>query len=209
MRLSRDPIIVDPHGHISDEDKLQIYSQFEATRGQSFQYGPPMYLISPTDSNKLNMKYDTSSSDGKKDFDWKPSFTANQPEKVVLLRTCALAKRSFHHLLQTTILSNTSFLDSSSWITSFQESYNSLKSYNALLRIDPELVVDKSSSSTRMDGLLLSGADNSRHGVQSSFTRSLEIQVSGYKKLRKKLYKNLNNTNSSGGILVRIYYSKW
>ena len=167
-----------------------------------------MYLISPTDSNKLNMKYDTSSSDGEKDFDWKPSFTANQPEKVILLRTCALAKRSFHHLLQTTILSNTSFLDSSSWITSFQESYNSLKSYNALLRIDPELVVDKSSSSTRMDGLLLSGADNSRHGVQSSFTRSLEIQVSGYKKLRKKLYKNLNNTISSGGILVRICYSK-
>ena len=42
-------MIVDPHGHIDDEDRRAITMGFEQARGTSKEGGPPMYVVSPND----------------------------------------------------------------------------------------------------------------------------------------------------------------
>jgi len=196
----REPLIVDPHGHISDEERSQIYSQFESARGPIFQGGPSMYLISPNDCDK-GIPDENSDETNIDNNVWKPTFTTIQPEKVILLRVCALARRSYDHLLHNTVLGDCSTSENISWVAAFQESSTSLKSYDVLLRVDPGLIVDKYSSSTGVDRSLVASIDVDTNTVHSAYTRSLDLQTVGHKKLRKKMYKNLNNGSSSEGIL--------
>jgi len=198
----RDPLIVDPHGHISEEEKSQIHSQFEFARGSTSQSGPSMYLISPNDCEK-GMSEETSGESNKDNNVWKPpTFTLIQPERVILQRACALARRSYDHLLHSISLSDCSISENTSWITAFQESSTSLKSYNALLRVDPNLITDKYSSSTGIGDSMVASIDVDTKTAHSAYTRSLDLQTAGHKKLRKKMYKNLNNGNLSDGILL-------
>ena len=170
---AKSPLIVDPEGHITSEDRAHITSQFEAIRGDDFQNGPPMYIISPND------RHDD-------DAIWKPSFTHHLPEKVVLGRLGALARRSHQFLMNS--LSRNGKGDDLAWASIFQESPGSLKSYSALFRVDPEIIIDSSCSSTASD-LTLPVKDEH---VLTPYYRTIEKLSLGPKSLKKKVYKNLN-----------------
>lgn len=177
---SRDPLIVDPEGHIDIDARTNILSTFEYARGPENKSGPPMFIISPNDFNE-------------DDRTWKPSFTVNSPEKVVLARICALAKRSYDFLMSSSFKDSESPQDLHNWVAIFQESSNSLKSYSCLLRVDPELIVDSDSGSTGGDLNTSFVSD----AILTPYQRSLEKRSMGPKQLRKKRYKNLISTKNT------------
>eukprot|EP00553_Chaetoceros_curvisetus_P009993 CAMPEP_0204618964 /NCGR_PEP_ID=MMETSP0717-20131115/5462_1 /ASSEMBLY_ACC=CAM_ASM_000666 /TAXON_ID=230516 /ORGANISM="Chaetoceros curvisetus" /LENGTH=556 /DNA_ID=CAMNT_0051632835 /DNA_START=57 /DNA_END=1727 /DNA_ORIENTATION=+ len=178
---ARAPLIVDPEGHISSEDRADILIQFEATRGPEFQHGPPMYLISPNDYNDDDCK-------------WTPSYTYYSPEKVVLGRLSALAKRSSQFLMICLARGVTGGqTKESSWSSIFHETPASLRSYSALFRIDPQLVVDSTCSSTSSNYTL----SRNDQGIITPYRHSMEKILAGPKTLRKKVYKNLNTMEST------------
>ncbi len=178
---ARTPLIVDPEGHISSEDRADIVVQFEATRGPEFQHGPPMYLISPNDYNDDDCK-------------WTPSYTHYSPEKVVLGRLSALAKRSSQFLMICLARGVTGGqTKESSWTSIFHETPASLRSYSALFRIDPQLVVDSTCSSTSSNYTL----SRNDEGIITPYRHSMEKIIAGPKALRKKVYKNLNTMEST------------
>lgn len=170
---SKSPLIVDPEGHITVEDRMDIMTQFESVRGVNFQNGPPMYIISPNDR-------------ADEDGIWKPSYTQHLPERVILSRVSALAKRS-HDFLLTGMSKNTS-IDDAAWMSIFQESGNSLKSYSALFRVDPDFIIDSVSKSTQSD---LSTSKDENGNEITPYRRSIQMISMGPKVLRKKNYKNL------------------
>jgi len=131
----RNPLIVDPEGHVNADDRASIISEFELVRGTNMENGPPMYIVSPSDRGE--------------DM-WKPTFTHNKPEKVILSRIRALAKRS-HQYLMANIISSDQSNDDEIWMSIFKENPNSLKSYSALLRVNHSLIVDSHCSSTGSD----------------------------------------------------------
>ncbi len=178
---ARTPLIVDPEGHISSADRADILNQFEAIRGPEFQHGPPMYLISPNDYNDDDDK-------------WTPSYTNHSPEKVVLGRLSALAKRSSQFLMICLAKGVTGEQTKvSSWGSIFHETPASLRSYSALFRIDPQLVVDSTCSSTSSDYTL----SRNDEGVITPYRHSMDKFIAGPKTLRKKVYKNLDASESA------------
>ena len=170
------PLIVDPEAHIQSEDRATILSHFEDIRGAKFQKGPIMYIISPNDCHDDGL--------------WRPSFTQHLPEKVVLGRLSALAKKSHHFLINCLISKGSA--TSHVWSSIFQESAGSLKSYSALFRVDPENIIDTACSSTSSN-LVDVVKDNV---IQTPYYRTMEKFTLGPKMLRKKVYKNLNAADS-------------
>ena len=168
---------MDPENHISSADKVNILSDFESTRGDNYKHGPAMYIVTPNDRNQANNS-------------WEPTYTQIHPERVILSRIQALAKRSFDHLMKNCLMSGST--DDKSWTAIFQESPNSMKSYSALLRIHPDYIVCSDCSS--MSGIF--DFSPSKGSLISPYTRALEKIALGPKPLKKKLYKNVNQRDS-------------
>jgi len=173
----RNPLIVDPEGHVNSDDRARIISEFEFVRGANFQNGPPMYIVSPSDRGG--------------DL-WKPTFTLQNPEKVILSRICALAKRS-HQYLMMNIINSEHSNDDTIWMGTFKENSNSLKSYSALLRVNPNLIVDGQCSSTRANSIT----------SETSYELSVQNRSLGPKDLRKRVFKNLNGLKTANAVMVR------
>jgi hypothetical protein len=197
----RQPLVVNPQGHISDADYESITSQFEQLRGSNFEHGPPMYIISPNDRQDLDA--DATSkivSDRKvnksRQMDsfsiWLPTFTKQTPEWVVLSRATALAARTYEFLHAANVAG-----ESDNWTAIFYESTTSFKSYDVLLRVDTDFVIDTDSSSRDGD---LAVRNNQEGKMDSSFTRSLRSRYLGPKPLRRKTYRNLQEQD--GDVLV-------
>ena len=196
-RDRRLPLVVDPQGHMSEEDHSRINAYFEKARGPDYRNGPPMYIISPNDrggegedqKDSIQPESDTSGrKDSQKDGEiWGPTFTRQTPEWVVLRRVASLAKASHDHLMKCLASADDVTMD---WAAVFHESSASFKSYSALLRVDPSFVVDVECSSTGSD-LSLRTSKESEGQVESAYTRSMRQRSMGPMALRRKLYRNL------------------
>ena len=192
---AREPLIVDPQGHIPAGDRGLALRQFGEARGADGGGGPAMYVISPADYDGVEEMAGskvvgegggtapTRPSDGDVRA-WRPSVTASRPERVVLARAAALAGISHGHL--TSCLSGGGGSD---WSAAFMESAGSLESYGALLRVDPSFVVDGGCSSTGADCAVRRDGGSGR--PVGPFERSMERRHAGPRELRKKNYKNL------------------
>jgi len=196
----REPLIVDPQNHISQQDQALIFSHFDVIRGYDCNKGPAMWIISPADYDgveemtgaKVGQTEDTPQSLEEKAETriWSPNVTATHPERVVLSRASALAKCSHDHLIACMRRSDYS---SSKWIAAFQESSSSLASYSVLLRVDTSFVTDSGCCSIEADCAMVSTVKKSSQPFhfQSTFERSIHKRVDGPKKLRQKHYKNV------------------
>lgn len=170
------PLIIDPEGHIHTDDRCAILSQFEEMRGFNFQHGPAMFIISPIDRNDDGL--------------WRPSFTQNLPEKVVLGRLSALAKRSHQYLMN--CLKSGKDSKSFKWSSIFLESPDSFKSYSALFRVDQNNIVDSTCSSSSSD----LGVHEVDGILKTPYRRSMEKLSLGLKAFKRTAYKNLNTSSS-------------
>lgn len=190
---NRHPLVVDPHGHISEDDHSDIVTQFEHARGPDFKNGPPMYIVSSNDRRSGSEDKEDEPTKGQEankgsspSGTWAPTFTQHNPECVVLSRAAALAKRSHDFLMDA--LSSNHAVD---WSVVFHETPSSFMSYSVLLRVDSDFIVDKECSSTGSQ----IGVYASKDGVlESSFTRSMRQRSLGPKTLRRKVYRNLSNS---------------
>jgi len=186
---SRRPLIVDPQGHFSDDDFSLIITQFEKVRGPDYLGGPPMYLISPND-RRLEVDEDTEDPKiSKSSKIWTPTFSQSLPERVTLSRAGALAKRSLDFTKR--CLSGNE-LD---WSAIFRETSSSFLSYSALLRVDPDFVVDRETSSTGDIDIKLT--KESEGDIETSYTRSMRNRFLGPKTMQLKNYRNLQNDGIS------------
>lgn len=192
---AREPLIVDPQQSLTNNDVHEITEQFEQIRGSDFSKGPPMYIISPSDRAVIN---NTSRNSNRRS--WVPSFTTSScPESVVFARAVKLANCSYAYLRKCLVEFH-HLKDSSSWQSAFLETTQSFRSYSALLRIDPEFVLDPSSSSTAIGELAVKprpdkGCEDSCALVlESSWTRGVLNRYKGPKPLQRIWYKNINNT---------------
>ncbi|KAL7548328.1 hypothetical protein ACHAWF_011614 [Thalassiosira exigua] len=201
---AREPLIVDPQNHISHDDQVLIHAQFKAVRGPEYRNGPAMYIIAPTDYDGVEdmsgskvvgegnvTSPQTALPANATEKTWAPTVTAKVPERVVLSRAAALARRSLDHLLTCITTGEVG----NSWVAAFQESSASLTSYSALLRVDPSYVIDPGCSSTNADCAII-GAEsklgmNDQVQTYGPFERSLQKRYAGPKQLRKKHYTNL------------------
>lgn len=185
---TRQPLIVNPQGHISEADREAIISQFDQVRGPNFENGPPMYVISPNDRQSLGSEPISkpsvqSNRQAGSDQSWVPTFTKQTPEWVVLTRAAALAARTFD-FLQAAIVTG----ENDKWTAIFHENATSFTAYDVLLRVNPDLVVDVESSSRDAD---IAVRGDHEGFDESSFTRSLLSRYKGPKQLRRKTYRNL------------------
>jgi len=189
-----EPLIVDPRGHIDIVDYDDIRVQFETARGKKGDSGHPMYIVAPYDKleldeddpmNRNTVKTSTQSS-------WQPNTVS--PEWVCLTRSVALAKRSYTFMMKKVM----SFAKSNDWSTIFQESPSSFQSYSVLLRVNSDFVVDTEASSTGND---LNPSSDKAGTSESSYTRSMKARIKGPKGLRRKVYKNIQNSSSDSTIL--------
>mmetsp|Transcript_43224 Transcript_43224/g.104671 ORF Transcript_43224/g.104671 Transcript_43224/m.104671 type:complete len:1010 (+) Transcript_43224:1470-4499(+) len=199
-----EPFIVNPRGHISDDDIDMIDEHFEKIRGGSKQLGPPMYMIAPydkleTDEEIANQGAVRNAVDSQRNVTWSPSTVS--PEQVVVNRVVTLAQRSHQYLMDQ--LSSFGGSSKSDWCAVFQESPQSFHSFDVLFRVNPDLVVDHGSSSTMKDLNPMQTNDpndiDKEEDVQSSYTKSMIVRNEGPKDLRKKAYRNLVTTTAKGG----------
>lgn len=195
---TRRPLVVDPHGHIGEDDHSNISLQFERARGPEFSNGPPMYIVSPNDRRGSDDEDNEEPTAGAKApgtkgnsltammSTWTPTFTQDTPERVVLARAAALAKRSYDFLYDA--LSGDKDVD---WSVVFQETPSSFMSYSALLRVGSDFIVDRECSSTSSD-MTVKAHDGM---LETSYTRSMRQRSLGPEALRRKVYRNLSNAN--------------
>ena len=185
---------MDPRGHIDIVDYDDIRVQFETARGKKGDSGHPMYIVAPYDKleldeddpmNRNTVKTSTQSS-------WQPNTVS--PEWVCLTRSVALAKRSYTFMMKKVM----SFDKSNDWSAIFQESPSSFQSYSVLLRVNSDFVVDTEASSTGND---LNPSSDKAGTSESSYTRSMKARIKGPKGLRRKVYKNIQNSSSDSTIL--------
>jgi hypothetical protein len=185
MVLHSEPLIVNPRNHIDEAEMDEIYSQFEKARGKERESGPPMFIVAPYD--KMEVQLDDSNTrnavNKSEHSSWSPSTLS--PEWVVVSRIATLAKRSYEFMIQQVM----DFDDSTNWSAIFYESSSSFHSYSVLLRISPDFVIDRESSST---GTNLCPASNEDGTLESSYTRSMKTRFDGPKALRRKVYRNLH-----------------
>jgi U3 small nucleolar RNA-associated protein 22 len=179
--FAKKPLIVDPQDHLTRSDYDSIFRHFEECRGDDYTKGPPMYIVTPNDRKEI--KKSSANHDG---YTYFPTFTVTNPEQVILSRAAALAKRSFFYLLSCM----SSGLEPEVGAV-FQESPQSLKSFSALLRVDPAILVDLACSSIDGD-CSLSTDENGQ--VETSFMKSYRRRINGPKALRKNVYKNLSTS---------------
>lgn len=188
--VTREPLVINPRGHISGEECDEIFQAFERCRGQAKDSGPPMYVIAAynRDTGELDGQNDEQeASSAENNEKWNPSVAS--PEWVVLSRAVYLAKRS--HEYMHSCLSN---FDDASWCSIFHETPNSFKSYSVLMRVGGDFIVDHETSST---GGKLDVTRSTDGLLQSSFTRSMKARNLGPKCLRQKVYRNLRTGNSA------------
>jgi hypothetical protein len=189
----REPLVINPRGHISDDDHDAIVSQFEKTRCQKRDEGPPMYFIAPYDrqgSDENNTGTQTPNPSSKESI-WAPSVIS--PEWVVVTRATALAIRSYDFLKKCA-----KGFDEDGWSAAFHETTASFKSYSVLLRIDSDFVFDTDSSSTGGD---LGVSPNKEGKLESAYTRSMRARLVGPKSLRRKVYRNLQGSGDEAILL--------
>lgn len=179
--FAKKPLIVDPQDHLTGSDYETIFRHFEECRGEDYTKGPPMYIVTPNDRKEI-----TRSSAKHNGYTFFPTFTVTNPEQVILSRAVALAKRSFSYLLSCM----SSGLEPDVRAV-FQESPQSLRSFSALLRVDPAILVDLACSSTDGD---CSISINENGQVETSFMKSYRRRIDGPKALRKNVYKNLRTS---------------
>lgn len=197
---ARQPLVVDPQGHLSHEDHRAIQLQFAKARGEFYDRGPAMYILSPWNYGHQDDDADADADDGSTGrmgggASWSPSFTTNCPERVVLSRAVALAERT--HAFLCALRLN---FDDSAWPGAFAESTASFRSYSALLRVDPGFAVNAEASSSALSRSLLV-AKNKSEEWESTYTRSMRSLAEGPKALRKKLYRNLMVDDDDGLLL--------
>lgn len=181
---------------MEEADIDEIYNQFETARGDKRESGPPMYIVAPYDKNEVDeggfLINDATMKAQKQISSWVPSTFS--PEWVVVGRVVALAKRSHQFMMERLVQFDTT----ADWCAIFQESSTSFHSYNALLRVSPDFVVDHEASSTGVADL--NPMTNEEGVLESSYTRSMKARVQGPKALRRKVYKNLLQQNASNGV---------
>ena len=187
---ARRPLVVDPQNHISTDELIGISSVFDKARGKEYKNGPPMFIISP---------YDRSGAEDDSSAEWSVSCTSSLPEKMVLARAGALARRTFS-FLQKAMMS----FQSGSWASAFLETTSSFRSYSALMRVDRDLVADSHSSSTT-DSLARTHSDSGT--VESAYTRSMLDRYQGPKELRKTIYRNLSATDGKDSTSVLLHWN--
>jgi len=189
-----EPMIVDPQGQLTEDDRSHIVAQFEKVRGEGNRHGPAMYICSPNDCQEADENtHMTSGKPQEQRGTWIPSFTSETPEWVVLTRTVVLAQRSYSFLRNSLVDFRTG-----DWSAIFHESTSSFLSYSALLRVDPEFIVDAESSST---GGSLDVRTDKSGSLVSSYMRSMHNLFNGPKELRRKLYRNLLDTGENQMLL--------
>ena len=199
------PVIVDPVGVLEQEDYNAITAQFEQSRqsDSAGTGGPPIYIVSPNDrldaSDWESVIEETLGSSNKNKNTgswWMPSFARITPEWVVLARLVALAKRTYEFLNRSLI-----HFQAENWCTIFHENNTSFRSYSSLLRVDPDLIIDPEAScigsnfnvkpSSKVDGVM-----------ESSYTRSMRSRCAGPKQLRRKVYRNLQQSSNDMTVLL-------
>lgn len=186
------PMVVDPHGHLTDDDLSKIDAKFHTDRGSEFSNGPIMYIVAPYDCVDLLKEdgVDTESQRQASSFaSWRPTYTQTTPERVTLFRAAALAKRSYSYLLECL----TGKVDANKWTATFKETQASLKSYGILLRVDKDFIIDTTFSSTGESVVFKNSEDGH---LESMFSRSAKSRYDGPKALRRKVYKNLSNAEN-------------
>jgi U3 small nucleolar RNA-associated protein 22 len=190
--LTREPLVINPRGHISDEEYDEIYQAFQRCRGKGKDGGPPMYVIAAynRDTSELDGQEDLKDASGANNEKWRTSVTS--PEWVVLSRAVYLAKRSHEYMHN--CLSN---FDDATWSSIFHETPNSFKSYSVLMRVGSDFIVDQETSSTSGNLEVTRSADGL---MESSFTRSMKTRSMGPKCLRQKVYRNLRAGKSTAVI---------
>jgi len=189
-----EPLIVDPRGHITDNDWDEINLQFEKARGKNREGGHPMYIVAPYDKQEIDEddSIDRNAVKSSRQSSWQPSTSSS--EWVCLTRTVALATRSHCFMMKRLM----SFSKSKDWSAIFHESPSSFQSYSVLLRVDTDFVVDRDASSTGCD---LNPSPNEDGVLETSFSRSMKARVEGPKGLRRKVYRNIQNSTSNETIL--------
>ena len=193
--IIREPLIVDPRGHINSDEYDTINSQFEQARGEKMDGGPPMYIIGPYD--KAEISKDESISDDSKAKSvqavWHPSF--DSPEWVVVTRAVSLARHSYEFMNK--CLQN---FDESNWSAIFNESAAGFKAYSVLFRVSADFIPDSTSSSTCGNLGIIPNND----GVsESAYTRSMKARYMGPKPLRRRVYRNLRERG--GGDVLSMW----
>ena len=190
-------LIVDPQRYLSEEQRMEITKQFETARGPQNDRGPPMYIVAPYDHELTDEDVPGTSEEGQQPLkvngfsSWRPSFTSEAPEIVVLARARQLAQRSYTFLFQSTAHTLES---TNSWPSLFHESTESFRAYSALLRVDSGFVVDSESSSSTSSALV---KRNEKLGVwQTSYSRSMYQRYYGPKDTQIKLFKNMMTDTS-------------
>ena len=202
-----EPMVLDPQGHLNDEDYVEIKKEFDDLRGPQHNRGPSMFIVSPYDRAALDDDSDetptnraTSRVSSRRSSVWRPTLDA--PEAVVLGRARQLAGRSYNFLLD--LLARGGEGKDSSCSALFQESSESFLAFSALLRVDPDLIFENESSSSSQSDLTV--RRNEKVGAwQSSYTRSMYRRYLGPTDLRTRLFKNLmEQQGQSPGLLFEF-----
>ena len=154
-----------------------------------------MYIVAPYDKLELDEEdpMNRNSVKTSNQSSWQPNTIS--PEWVCLTRSVALAKRSHSFMMKKLM----TFSMSNDWSAIFHESPASFQSYSVLLRVNTDFVVDTEASSTGND---LSPSSGKTGIPETSYTRSMRARIKGPKGLRRKVYKNIQNSASNGPILL-------
>lgn len=154
-----------------------------------------MYIVAPYDKLELDeedpMNRNTVKTSNQSS--WRPNTIS--PEWVCLTRSVNLAKRSYSFMMKKLM----AFAKSNDWSDIFHESSASFQSYSVLLRVDTDFVVDTEASSTGND---FNPTSDETGIIETSYTRSMKARNKGPKGLRRKVYKNIQNTASDETILL-------
>ena len=200
-----EPMVVDPQGSLGVDDRFEIRRQFDKLRGPNHNNGPPMYIVSPCDAadSILEEQDENESATVRRGPNttqraWKPSYTSQVPELVVLNRAIKLADRTWQFLQKQLCLSGVTHsapVNDLSWATAFHETTSAFVSYSALLRIDPDFVLDHTTSSSAEDGGDLVGVHRRRQDdkLESCFTSAMRTRWNGPKALQRHVYRNLEH----------------
>ena len=149
----RNPFVVDPHGHFSDEDLFIIHKQFETFQEQS--KSNHMYIVTPSSEN------------------FKPSIMS--PEPVILSRIMKLAALSLHNLMSY----YRSNAQDDSWEKIFRTSTGSFSSFSILLRVNTDFIFNTTCSSTDH----LCSQDSFRKGQKMAIKGPLALRKRLYKNI--------------------------
>jgi U3 small nucleolar RNA-associated protein 22 len=176
-----------------DYDEIRL--EFESARGKKGEAGNPMYIVAPYDKVEVDEQdpMDRNSVKTSNQSSWQTNTIS--PEWVCLTRSVDLAKRSHSFMMKQLM----TFTKSNDWAAIFHESAASFQSYSVLLRVNTDFVVDSEASSTGND---FDPAPDKNGTRETSYTRSMKARGKGPKGLRRRVYKNIQNSASDGTIFL-------